>query len=61
MLDLGVETDPDVLRMVDAVWEALAGKFPVFVECGGFSRLDASYQRRRGFGLPIQHSKVYYP
>ena len=59
-LNLRIETDPDVLRTVDAVWEALAEKFPVFVEHGGFSRLDASYQPRRGSELPVQHSKAYY-
>lgn len=36
MLKIGTETNANVHRMVNAVWEELAEKFPVCVERGGF-------------------------
>jgi len=56
-LKVGVETNADICRMVDAVREALAGKTPVFVERGGLTRFNASRQHRRGSELLVHHSQ----
>ena len=47
--------------MVDVVREALAGRFPVFVEGGDFLDSMQAVKRRRVSERPVQHSKAYYP